>query len=346
MRRAFSPIQQAFFSWKGHVLVAEREGTLLGGAVLDTFPLAGDRKGGIVLWIFTDPDARGLGAGQALAEGAIAFFENEGCTDMFACVEGHNTSSSKLFATRGFGILSPGAQFRRYGLGTFPMWYHTFHFIDVGHFLWTRPPAERPDSPMLQWWGVLLMNAVLVWLALWRQHNFQAFQPLYWLIVPLVLLVFFGARSLAMLAAARAQGLRLRYRAWESGFPLGLVIALTMGGLYPNPGGFYPITDRWRYRTWLPQLGPVALAGIAPTLLLTWGLWAVGKLGDLGYRLGPETFGGQVLHIALIVGVTLSVLDVAMPFFPLASFNGRRLWDWKPWLWGLCTLVTIALFFA
>jgi GNAT superfamily N-acetyltransferase len=343
MRRAFSPIQQMFFSWKGHVLVAEREGTLLGGAVLDTFPLANGRKGGIVLWIFTDPDARGLGAGQALAEGAIAFFEDEGCTDMFACVEGHNTSSSKLFATRGFGILSPGAQFRRYGLGTFAMWYHTFHFIDIGHFLWTRPPSERPDSPMLQWWGVLLMNAVLVWLALWRQHNFRAFQPMYLLIVPLVLLIFFGARSLAMLAAARAQGLRLRYRAWESGFPLGIVIALTMGGLYPNPGSFYPTTDRWRYREWLPQLGPVALAGIAPTLLLTWGLWAV---GDLGYRLGQETFGEQAHNIALMVGVALSVLDVVTPFFPLASFNGRRLWDWKPWLWGVCALVTVALFFV
>ncbi len=358
MRRAFSLTQQLFFSWKGHALVAEREGALVGGVVVNTFPLAGGRKGGIVLWIFTDPDVRGLGAGQALAESAIAFFEDEGCTDMFACVEGYNTSSSKLFATRGFGILSPGAQFRRYGLGTFAMWYHTFHFIDVGHFLWTRPPAEHPDSPMLQWWGVLLMNVVLLWLALWRQHNFQAFPPRYLLIVPLILLVFFGARSLAMLAAARAQGLRsgsasdlgsvsdLRYRAWETGFPLGIVIALAMGGLYPNPGGFYPTTNRWRYREWLPQLGPVALAGVVPTLLLTWGLWALGEFGNLGYRLGQETWGEQVRNIALMVGVTLSVFDVMTPFFPLASFNGRRLWDWKPWLWGVCALVTVALFFV
>jgi GNAT superfamily N-acetyltransferase len=349
MRRAFSPIQQIFFSWKDHVLVAEREGALVGGTVLDTFPLAGGRKGGIVLWIFTDPDVRGRGAGQALAEGAIAFFEAEGCTDMFACVEGYNTSSSKLFATRGFGILSPGAQFRRYGLGTFAMWYHTFHFIDIGHFLWTRPPAERPDSPALQWWGVWLMNTVIVWLALWRQHNFQAsaaFQPFYLLTVPLVLLTFFGARSLAMLAAARAQGLTLRYRAWESGFPLGVVIALSMGGLYPNPGGFYPTTDRWRYREWLPQLGPVALAGIAPTLLLTWGLWALREFGPLTARLGQATFIAQGLNIAWILGVSLSVLDVLTPFFPLASFNGRRLWDWKPWLWGVCALATAALFFV
>ncbi|MBN1874952.1 MAG: GNAT family N-acetyltransferase [Anaerolineae bacterium] len=337
MRRAFSPIQQLFFSWKGHALVAEREGQLLGGTVLHTFSLPGDRKGGIVLWIFTDPTAHGQGAGQALAEGAIAYFEAEGCTDMFACVEGYNTSSSKLFATRGFGILSPGAQVRRYGWGILPMWYHTFHFIDVGHFLWTRPPAEQSDNPMLQWVGTLLMNSGLVWLALWQQSGFRTFRFIYLLIAPLCMLLFLGTRTLAMRAVARMQGVTLRYRAWESGFPLGIIIALTMGGFYPNPGNFYPTTHRWRYREWLPKLGPVALAGILPALLLGWALWALGRFGNLG----PDLLLWR--NIALMIGVPLSLLDVVIAFFPMASFNGRRLWDWKPWLWGIFALATLLL---
>jgi L-amino acid N-acyltransferase YncA len=339
MRRAFAPTQQLFFSWKGHVLVAEHSGQLLGATVLETFALSGGRKGGIVLWIFTDPAIHGRGAGQALTEAAIAYFEAEGCTDMFACVEGFNTSSSKLFATRGFGILSPGAQFRRYGWGTFAMWFHTFHFMDVGHFLWTRPPAAHPDSPVLQWWGVLLMNAVLVWLALWRQHGFQTFNPLYLVIVPLCLLLFLGARSLAMLGAAKAQGLALRYRAWESGFPLGVVIALALSGLYPNPGSFYPATDEWRYREWLPKLGPVALAGVLPTLLINWGLWAAGRFGDLSPNLALWR------GIAMMIGIVLGFLDIVGAFFPLVSYNGRRLWDWKPWLWGVLALAAVAVTF-
>ena len=337
MRRAFSPLQQLFFSWKGSTLVAECDGQILGAIVLNTFRLSGERKGGIVLWIFTDPAMHGQGAGQALTESAITFFEAEGCTDMFACVEGYNASSSKLWATRGFGILSPGAQFRRYGLGVLPMWWHTFHFIDLGHFLWTRPSAEQPDSPALQWWGTLLMHTLLIILALWRQHSIRELRPIYLLMAPLWLLLFFGARSLAMRAAAKMQGMVLRYRAWESGFPLGVIIALVWGGLYPIPGSFYPTTDRWRYREWLPKLGPVALAGLLPGLLLTWGLWALGQFGGLS--------ADALLwrNIGMMVGGNLSLFDVLMIFFPFISFNGRRVWDWKPWVWVLCALATAAL---
>jgi L-amino acid N-acyltransferase YncA len=337
MRRAFSPIQALFFSWKGRTLVVEREGHVIGGTVLDTFPLSGGRKGGIILWIFTDPAVHGQGAGQMLAEAAIAHFEAEGCTDIFACVEGYNTSSSKLFATRGFGILAPGAQFRRYGWGTIAMWFHTFHFIDVGHFLWTRPPASEPDNPAPQWWGALLVNAAILWLALWQQQGFGSFDPLYLLIAPLCLLLFFGARSVAMLAAARAQDIKLRYRPWESAFPLGLFIALVMGGLYPNPGSYYPTLDRWRYREWVPKLGRVALAGILPTLFMTWGLRLMDGLGSLPGWMNPWR------NIALMVGIMLSLLDVLAIFFPLSSYNGRRVWDWNRWLWGILALVTVAL---
>jgi ribosomal protein S18 acetylase RimI-like enzyme len=340
MRRAFSPIQQLFFTWKGHVLVAERGGQLLGGTVLDTFTLSGDRKGGIVLWIFTDPAVHGQGAGQALTDAAVAYFEKQGCTDMFACVEGHNTSSNYLWTSRGFGILSPGAQFRRYGLATFAMWYHTFHVIDVGHFLWTRPPADQPDSPLLQWVGVLLMNSLLVWLALWREAGFQTFNPVILLIAPLAMLLFLGARSLAMLGAAKAQGITLRFRAWETGFPLGVAIALAVGGLYVNPGGFYPTSDRWRYSEWLPKLGPVALAGVLPTLLMSWALTAIGRFGNLP----PDLVLWR--NIAVLIGVVLSALDIIGAFFPLTCYNGRRLWDWNRWVWGVLAIVAAALFFV
>ncbi len=340
MRRAFAPLEQLFFSWKGHVLVAERKGQLLGATVLDTFALPGERKGGVVLWIFTDPAVHGQGAGQALTDAAVDYFEAESCTDMFACVEGHNTASKYLWATRGFGILSPGAQFRRYGRGMFIMWYHTFHLMDVGHFLWTRPPADQTDSPGLQWWGSLLMNTILVWLALWQQQGFHAFNPLFLLIAPVAMLVFLGARSLAMLGAAKAQGIALRYRVWETGFPLGVLIALALGGLYPNPGSYYPTAERWRYGDWLPKLGPVALAGVLPTLLITWAIWAIGRFGD------PSIAAWRWLSVSMMIGIMLSALDIVGVFFPLVCYNGRRLWDWKRWLWAILAVAAIGLFFV
>jgi hypothetical protein len=141
-----------------------------------------------------------------------------------------------------------------------------------------------------------------------------------------------------MLAAAKAQGLTLRYRAWETGFPLGVLIALALGGLYPSPGSYYPSTDRWRYREWVPKLGPVALAGILPTLLFTWGLWALGRFGTLGAELSLWR------NVAAMLGTVLSLLDTVLIFFPLSSYNGRRVWDWKPWLWAVLAVAAVALY--
>ena len=69
-RRSFPILQQVFFGWTPDVLVAERDGSILGAVMLKTYRLPGDQKGGFISWIFTAPEARGLGVGQRLTEGA------------------------------------------------------------------------------------------------------------------------------------------------------------------------------------------------------------------------------------------------------------------------------------
>ncbi len=336
MRQAFPLIQQWFFSWEPNVLVAEQDGRLLGGIVLKLFRLPRGRKGGLVAWIFTAPEARGLGAGQRVVEAGIEFFEQQACDEIFACVEGYNTSSSKLFASRGFSILSPGEQFRRYGLGIFTVWLKTFHFIDVGHFLWARPAAKSADSPVLQWWGTIAANTLLGLFVLWRANGFRAGNSVMWLILPLVILALFGLRYLGMRLAARGQGLAVRFRAWESGFPLSLGIALAFGSLFPVPGNMYPVAEQPRYRDLLPSLGRAALAGTLPVLFVVWAAWGALRLG---VPAGLEAW----LETLLQVGATLALFDIALPFFPFTSFNGRRLWDWNKVVWALLALATVGL---
>jgi L-amino acid N-acyltransferase YncA len=336
MRQAFPLIQQWFFSWTPHVLVAEQEGKLLGGIVLKLFKLPRGRKGGLVAWIFTAPEARGLGAGQRLAEAGIDFFEQHACDEIFACVEGYNTSSSALFATRGFSILSPGEQFRRYGLGTFAVWFKTFHFMDVGHFLWARPAAQTADSPALQWWGTVAANILLGLFVLWRANGFNIANSAMWLILPLVILALFGVRYLGMWLAARRQGLAVRFRAWESGFPLSLGIALAFGSLLLMPGNVYPAAGQPRYRDLLPRLGRAALAGTLPVLLVVWAAWGALRLN---LPAGLEAWLAALRQ----VGTILAVFDIALPFFPFTSLNGRRLWDWNKAVWALLALAVIGL---
>jgi hypothetical protein len=41
----------------------------------------------------------------------------------------------------------------------------------------------------------------------------------------------------------------------------------------------------------------------------------------------------------------LAVLDTVVAFFPLISYNGRRIWDWNRGIWALVSLSAVALVF-
>jgi GNAT superfamily N-acetyltransferase len=340
MSRSFTLVERLFFSFTPYVLVAEQNGQLLGATVLKLIPLPGNRKGGLIYWIFTAPEARGMGTGQKLIEAALHFFEDKECDEIMACVEGFNTSSSKLFSTRGFSILSPGQQFRRHSIGILPLWVRIFHYIDIGHFLWVRPGTKQPDNPALQWWGNVFMNALVLLLMLWRKTGFRDVNLTAFIAVPMMCVFFFGVRELAMRLTAKGYGLSVRYRAWESGFPLSLVIALVFGGWVPVPGSVYPTKNGWRYRDLIPKLGPIAFAGALSVLLFTWGAWALLHFSVLP----PET--KTWINIAMIIGKSFVIFDIALIFFPFVSFNGRRIWDWNRVVWGVLAVAAVVVFFV
>jgi len=339
MSRSFPLVLRLFFSFSPHVLVAEQNGQLLGATVLKLIPLPGNRKGGHIYWVFTAPEARGIGTGQKLIEAALQFFKDKGCDEIMTCVEGFNTSSSKLFSTRGFSILSPGQQFRRYGFRILPLWVMIFHFIDLGHFLWARPGSEQPDNPALQWWCNVLMNALVFLLALWRVTGFRDANLTTFIAVPLICVFLFGVRELAMRLTASGYGLSVRYRAWESGFLINFVIALAFGGWYPVSGSVYPTKNEWRYRELIPKLGPIAFAGALSVLLFVWGAWAL-----LHFSVLPPEIKTWI-NITMVIGKSFVLFNIAFIFFPFVSFDGRRIWDWNRVVWGVLAAAAVVVFF-
>jgi len=209
--RSFRLVERWFFSFTPHVLVAEQNEQLLGAVVLKIVPLSKGHKDGLIYWLFTVPEARGMKIGQGLVEAGITFLEEQGCERILACVEGYNTSSRKLFSTRGFSILSPGEQFRRYGIwGTFAFWVKIVHCVDIGHFVWSRPAAKRADSPALQWWGTTFATVLITWLAIWRENAFGEVTLMPLTAALTAVIVFFGLRYLAMRLAAGRHKLSVR----------------------------------------------------------------------------------------------------------------------------------------
>jgi hypothetical protein len=312
---------------------------VVGVVVLRTFWLPGGRKCGVMFWLMTDPATRGLGVGRRLVGDAVRYFEDQGCKEVFGGVEGYNTGSANIFAAHGFAIQSFGGQLRCYGLlGIFLLSLMTSHFGDIGHFLWARPGTVRSDKAALQWWVGALVSTLIFLLAGWRGGWLERFDPATVLGAVVIVVALYGLRGGAMRLAAHLQGLPVRYRAWESAFPLSLGTALALGIFLPVPGSVYPRQRAWRYRTLLPKLGPVAFAGASAVVIFAWVAWGLGRFSGLP----PEVVAW--LRAAHMTGLIVATVDVLLAFFPFASFNGRRIWDWKRAAWGVLAVAVVGLF--
>jgi ribosomal protein S18 acetylase RimI-like enzyme len=345
--RAFSPLANLSFPRSPDALIAERGGELLGAVVLRTFRLPGSGRddshlGGVMLWLMVDPEVRRLGVGGRLVEAALRSFEERGCREVFACVEGYNSSSANLFAARDFTILSFGEQLRRYGfLGTLLLWLKTARLgADVGHFLWARHGQVKADDPALQWWAGMFASALVLLLAGWRGGWLGKFEPMIILGAVVIVVALYGLREGAMRLAARLQGLSVRHRAWESAFPLSIAIALAAGVFFPVPGSIYPRQGNWRYRDLLPKLGPMAFAGASAVLVFAWAAWALVQFGE------PLSEAAEWLRAAHTAGLMLAASDVLLPFSVFSSFDGRRVWDWNRLAWGALAVAVLGLFLA
>ena len=332
MNRSFSLIERRSFYFTPNVLIAERDGEILGAIVLKIFEISQNIKEGLISWVFTVPEARGLGLGQTLTEAGIKFLEKQGCKKVFAAVEGNNTSSSKLFASRGFGIISPGQQFRRYGLKVLKFWIKTFHFADLGHFLWMKPAPEKKDSPSLQLLGTIIMTSLIWLLLLFRTEG--EINPMSWLALSTATVILFGIRYAAMGLTARLQGLQFRYRAWESGFPLSIAVAAIFGGIFLIPGGIYPSGHNWRYKDLLVKLSKTALCGVLSVLLITVSARLIIYFNTFNQDL--NIFFNSILD----VGAALLIVDTCFPF--LSSYNGSKIWDWNKLVWIILTIAIIS----
>jgi ribosomal protein S18 acetylase RimI-like enzyme len=345
--RAFPPLGNVYFSPPPYALVAELDGRLVGAVVPKIFELPGkhqgeDYRGGVVLWLMTDPGVRGSGVGGRLIDGALKFFEERGCREVFACVEGFNTSSSNLFAARGFTIVSLGKQLIRYGLlGTLALWHRTYRLGgDVGHFLWSRPGTAKPESPGLQWWGGALVSALIFLFAGWWGAWIKGADLMTALGAVAAVVTLFGVREVAMRLAAYSQGVSVRHHAWDSAFPLSLVIALALGVFLPTPGSVYPRGSTWRYRDLVPKLGPIAFAGSSGVLTFAWAAWILLAFG------GPPPEIAAWLRIAQAASLQLALFEVLLPFSLFASFNGRRVWDWDRTSWAVLAIAALGLLVA
>jgi GNAT superfamily N-acetyltransferase len=333
------PVTEAWpFRFTPHVLIVEHKKKVVGAVVLRLFNLPKKKKGGFVEYIMTDSEVRGMGFGQQLVESSIEYFEKQGVDEMMTQIKGDNTSSSKSFSMRGFTVLSPGQQARRYGFGIIPLWLSTMHILAKGQFLWVRTKIEKNDKPWLQLIGSYFANIALFMLLPLRPDTGVKFNLETFLGITLILAYFFGIRYLSMKLTSKILKLNLRFRPIEDWFGMSLILGLGAGLWIPIPGNLYPKEDTWTYREIEKKLGLMAFIGSFMILLSTWLLYILPFFAVI-----PSEFS-LWYNYGLYTGAILSFVDVVFAFFPLEVYNGKRIFHLNKIIWLITAGFALAIF--
>lgn len=328
-----------FFNHKPTTLVAVKENQIVAGIVYGQFAHSKAINSGAIYWLFTAPEHQGEGIGSKLIQKAIYKLKIGGCQEVFACIEGYNSSAFNLLNDQGFSKLNFFAQIKKFKTNTVQIWYQTHHLFDLGHHLWhldIKTSGKKTENELEEakgkfndiklWLFNLTLSSLIMFIALVRTELIDI-NPGDIMTVFMAIGVTFGIRDLAGIIAGRGSGLKLEYNIWESGHVIAIIMAVFTGGYIPVPGTFYPEGENWSYQNKLTKLARQSLASSGALLVLGW---------FLKFNFLSQT---KFLEILLMAVTNMLIFDVALPFFPFVSYNGRRIWDYNKLIW-------LALFIA
>jgi L-amino acid N-acyltransferase YncA/NADH:ubiquinone oxidoreductase subunit 6 (subunit J) len=342
-RGAFPFPQSALVHTSPHMLAARHEGEIVGGTISEIFEPKEGEKVGLVTWIFTTEEARGLHAGEALLDETVDYLEEQGCDALVAIVEWGNTSSSKLFASQGFERASAGDVIEKYGLrGTARVWLTAMYFPALGYDLWTKNLVDEKKTEksanvhsLLHLAGSFGVNTALFVVAVASLFGVGtvADYPAYVVGIPLL---FLAVRHLPTRLATAPDEESWRFHSWGNVYPFASVFAVF--GLYlPVPGNHRPDRRIWTYREKLRLLGPAAFV----SSVLTLALYGVALADALAFVTTP--FPEPVAEMVLYNAWFFLIADHIYPSFPFDTYNARVVRDWNRGAWVLLAIVAIGM---
>lgn len=353
-------LRPIFFIHEESTLVAVHDGNVVAGINLDIYSVKSQKvKIGYIGWLYTDARHRGAGLGGRLLDAALDFLRQQGCTDAGACVEGDNPSSFKQMAYRGFSILSFGGQLKRFGLGFLKVWKHASRFLDMGYFFWHRrldepqaddqgtvEAADRALSPSTGRQAGALIGTAVSCSALWAVTLFRngmssTLSPSGMALLIAFPLMLIALRAFVMWCAAKLFRLKTMFLPWDTAWLAGILLPILIGWPFPVPGNWYVKGVRWNLKQENRRIGLMALCGVSATLLAVIGLKLLDMTwgAQLVFGIPATRFIGPSIQYA----ATLLVLDLMCFFYPFCGFNGSRIKRLSPWLWGISTLVAVAV---
>jgi len=212
------------------------------------------------------------------------------------------------------------------------------HILAKGQFLWVKTKTEKKDKPWLQWIGSLIANIIIFMVLPLRSDTGIQFNLTTFFGISLILIYFFSIRYLFMKLTAIIMKLKVRFRPIEDWFGMSLILALAEGIWVPVPGNLYPKEEIWTYREISKKLGTMAFMGTFIIVASTWIIYLIPFYVSI-----PSEFL-LWYNYGLGTGAILSLLDIALPFFPLEVYNGKRIWNLNKFIWLILAGFGVTIF--
>jgi len=325
-RKTFEPFESIFVPKPKACYVAVENEAII-GAVIYKYLLVVGKKIGYVDYIFVDKKAHGKGVGSQLVEICLKTMHEEGCDGLSAIVRDDNVASWKMFMNSGMKRVGLDDLIKYFGFGgMLSLTFKTPLNFATGMEFYLDLDGDPPISRKENTWAQIILYLVLTMILLIPSFNRSTKYGIYILLgVATVLSIRMAAGYLGTLFSKEDW----HFRVTEGGYLIPVVTSF-IGGIYLISGNWYPKTYR---------RGPEFKRSLGLTSFFQW-------LSLLLMVMLMQTPLGKIEFIDVLASISAMLMVVsALPFYPLASFGGKRLFDWNKGLYALVLALTIYLVF-
>lgn len=326
-RKAFGVIGWLIIRKPKQGFVAVTDDKIVGGLFYDT-KQSGDKKIGIVSFLFTDPGYNGLGIASRLMDDCIKHLWELGCTAQISYVQDDNVGSWTTFEKRGFVKTSLIQSAKALGFSTAlksqTIFAETFMFCTGADFYMALPDKEetkkyeRSYASIPQILIFVLLNLLFLWNVILHDNA-----PL--LVAGSVGLVLLGTVVVGWLGTLFT-GRKWHFRMTQGGFILSPFLAIF--SFYPMIGTWYP--DKY-------ENTPRFKLDMAINSILIW-IFLIAVVAVSRFVLADNALLAVMRNIA-----TVYLMFRCMPWLPFSSYGAGRVLSWNKFVFGAFAIVSFLL---
>ena len=299
------------------------EGDDILGAVIYKYFKTMNKTIGYVDYIFVDKKGYGKGIGTRLVDACFKVMDQDGCDGYSAIVRDDNVGSWKMFINKGLSRYGIDDLFRRFGLkDTVRLSFQSPLFVATGMEFYLAMKSEKSevtkDSTRRQLINLFLYTIIFLLPILISGLEYALY------VIGAILMIL-SIRVVFGYIGTRLSNEKWSFRVNDGGFFIPTMASI-FGGAYYISGNWYPSEYR-RDQAFRSALGKTALLQWISVFLLV--LIGRTSLANIEFVDAVVTLGCILLAISVI------------PFYPMASFGGERIFNWNKWIYGIVVLITI-----